>query len=985
MKSLKKALLLMLALALVMTSLFALFSCGEDPCTEHKDENADGKCDVCGAEVEVKTPDEIQLIKDGKATFKVVIASGSSGNVRTKVNQDIVVALKALDIEVEVVDDKADTATEYEVLINGATTRGDTYNVDPHYLGSKGYAVKLVGTKVMIMAGSDKLIDDAIEYFMETVLGITGKTKSLDNVTMTADMNYEEIQSDYAITSVSIAGNNLKDYVIVAETSNNTVSTIATQVQTLIYEKTGLWLKIVKSADSSAKQFIIRLVEEGCKEGFSVTEQNGNLVMECEFENKFTDTALTFIRTEITTKSGDVKLKADYSKTTDVRNIYYKDFGAKGDGRTDDFLALKKAHEYANDYGHTVNADSGSPVYYIGDAMKIYAPQNKDKAPIMIMTDTNWEGASFIFDDSIIPVQYHYEKHQYKHTDGKVYDVLYTDDMVKNNKDAQCSRCLKKIHEDKLGCTNNSSGLHTYSIFVIKSENEEVDLTSTFAGAKINIGDTYLTLADGSKYVPGRPILMQIQDNTKRHYIRAGGNANNGGAQTEIILILADGTIDESTPLHWDYTKVSYAGGKFVDDKPVTVTGGEKGCVITTIANQGPNYYYSYGRNIVVTRSNTTVSGIKHYITGEGLPGKGKCPTSFTNTSFCNNVTYENMLFTHQLDHKDASNKTLLGTYEIGATYSNNLYWKNCDQTNFFEADGSVKGKGFFGTNYCKNFYIYDSLMESFDAHCGTYNVTLVGSTFEHINCVGEGLIYLEDVTVYTDSKRAMICLRGDYGCPWKGDLYAKNVTLRHAQNNSKNTLSVFSGGWQNHIFGFECYMPGKVTLDNVKTEQYNYSNATGKREDRKETIVSTNALPLNLYKALNSFTDVDISDPGAIMPSKDQYLNDLRQCKCSETNPPRYGEPHFNDTDGDGRCNNTIVSEENGGNTTWCWGTEKAPDNTKNINPYHPTEEVYINNCPGLQFHLPPTPQFANTKIYVDGVLQPAGTVSVTVPNKED
>ena len=69
--------------------------------------------------------------------------------------------------------------------------------------------------------------------------------------------------------------------------------------------------------------------------------------------------------------------------------VRYSDFGAKGDGKTDDFAALKKAHEHANDKGFSVRADDKA-TYYIGGA----------DGAISIKTDTNFGSASFIIDDT---------------------------------------------------------------------------------------------------------------------------------------------------------------------------------------------------------------------------------------------------------------------------------------------------------------------------------------------------------------------------------------------------------------------------------------------------------------------------------------------------------------------------------------------------------------------------------------------------------
>ena len=56
-----------------------------------------------------------------------------------------------------------------------------------------------------------------------------------------------------------------------------------------------------------------------------------------------------------------------------VNVVYYEDFGAVGDGKTDDFLALKAAHDFANEGGQSVKATPGA-TYYIKnmDTLKKY-------------------------------------------------------------------------------------------------------------------------------------------------------------------------------------------------------------------------------------------------------------------------------------------------------------------------------------------------------------------------------------------------------------------------------------------------------------------------------------------------------------------------------------------------------------------------------------------------------------------------------------
>jgi len=71
--------------------------------------------------------------------------------------------------------------------------------------------------------------------------------------------------------------------------------------------------------------------------------------------------------------------------------VRYGDFGARGDGKTDDLAAIAKAHAHANEHGLPVKADDDA-TYYIG---------GKDQ-PIIIQTDTDFGEAKFIIDDTAV-------------------------------------------------------------------------------------------------------------------------------------------------------------------------------------------------------------------------------------------------------------------------------------------------------------------------------------------------------------------------------------------------------------------------------------------------------------------------------------------------------------------------------------------------------------------------------------------------------
>lgn len=74
--------------------------------------------------------------------------------------------------------------------------------------------------------------------------------------------------------------------------------------------------------------------------------------------------------------------------------IYYSEYGAVGDGITNDFEAIIRAHNAANEADLKVCADAGS-AYYIGASTQT----------ALIQTDTDWGDAKFIIDDSKVTVE----------------------------------------------------------------------------------------------------------------------------------------------------------------------------------------------------------------------------------------------------------------------------------------------------------------------------------------------------------------------------------------------------------------------------------------------------------------------------------------------------------------------------------------------------------------------------------------------------
>ena len=154
-----------------------------------------------------------------------------------------------------------------------------------------------------------------------------------------------------------------------------------------IYKTCGK--KIFATEDTNQKSFIINETLNDT-DVFSLTVENGNIYI--------TGSKKIGISRGITAFVNEVLLEADvsydfkdgyeYNKTFSDY-VTYEDFGALGDGKADDFEAIVKTHEYANEKGLSVFANE-TATYYIGGANKT----------ARIMTNTDWSTARFIIDDT---------------------------------------------------------------------------------------------------------------------------------------------------------------------------------------------------------------------------------------------------------------------------------------------------------------------------------------------------------------------------------------------------------------------------------------------------------------------------------------------------------------------------------------------------------------------------------------------------------
>ena len=97
-------------------------------------------------------------------------------------------------------------------------------------------------------------------------------------------------------------------------------------------------------------------------------------------------------KTRVFTENGELKLNVspkEVSRYKAAGLVRYRNFGATGNGKTDDLDAIAATHAFANLHGLPVKADEGA-TYYLG---------GKERT-VLIRTDTDFGTAAFIIDDT---------------------------------------------------------------------------------------------------------------------------------------------------------------------------------------------------------------------------------------------------------------------------------------------------------------------------------------------------------------------------------------------------------------------------------------------------------------------------------------------------------------------------------------------------------------------------------------------------------
>lgn len=380
----KKLLSLLLAISILILPL------GLTACTDNGGEVEDNGGDGIEGDGENNagaTADVLELIKGGVAKFNIVSAQND-----TEINDAIGICIDRFagyGVEVKSVADYAiNKKQDCEILIGTGLVQRDSYNVDVHDFGERGYVIKVVDQRVVICGGSTDATVEALFHFIDNYFGITMATTELTDVSIAKTLFVQKVQDDYELKDVIVGGESIRGAYISATRANSGEYAAAQVLQAALYSKAGIWLDIRPVDEESKKKIQLNLVDDEGEGGFRVFVNNGELTVNAEYDGTFERGMNAFLASAVNSASGTVDFALDYTFTSDISFVRYSEFGAKGNGYTDDLAAIVKTHHFANSSGLRVEADPGA-TYYIG------AVRNT----AIIQTDVDWGDATFIIDD----------------------------------------------------------------------------------------------------------------------------------------------------------------------------------------------------------------------------------------------------------------------------------------------------------------------------------------------------------------------------------------------------------------------------------------------------------------------------------------------------------------------------------------------------------------------------------------------------------
>jgi hypothetical protein len=315
---------------------------------------------------------------------------------------------------------------------------------------------------------------------------------------------------------------------------------------------------------------------------------------------------------------------------------------------------------------------------------------------------------------------------------------------------------------------------------------------------------------------PGRDCRGLVEKDAQRRYIRRGLNQNQGVPQHDCFILRRDGSIEGA--IDWHYDRITRLEAHPIDERPLVLRGG----VFTTYANRmvqevGHNYW---ARNIAITRSNTEVVGLTHYVVGETATGHPY--SGFITVRQCAKVTLRDCFATgHRIYStiRSAGKPVNMGSYDYDVDNVVNFRMIGCRMNHILDCTRW----GVIGSNFCKNILLEDCTLSRMDTHMGvsgSYSIRRCTLGYMGLNAIGPGMLTVEDSTLHGNN---LVSFRADYGSTWDGDLVILNCRWVPACGDRiwPHVIGVRNDGM--HDFGYLCSMPHTITINGLFVDDANH------------------------------------------------------------------------------------------------------------------------------------------------------------------
>lgn len=494
----------------------------------------------------------------------------------------------------------------------------------------------------------------------------------------------------------------------------------------------------------------------------------------------------------------------------------YEEFGAKGDGVTDDFAAIARTHEEANLCGATVKANADA-TYYISKVDK----------PAVIRTNVDWCGAHFVIDDSAI-----------RHDDDKRSVSVFA---VKRDKPAEAvvvpeGMTLKKGQQN-IGMTFDRPCMllvqdKTDHIFIRWGEN---------AGQGFPRQEMILVDEKGN-VDPTTPIQYDYN------------------AVTDI------------TAYSIDDTPITVANGFFTT---VTCDPRELDPAYTNRYCYYFRNFYIERSNVTFENVNHTKIG-EHETVGVPYAGfyflRNCYRATLKNSSVIGQRAYG---FMSVNKNTGEPTRNEMGSYEMNAAHCVELAYIGLKQEEHAETGALITNRkmyhGTMGSDFCRNVLMQGCYLDRFDAHTGLYNATIRDSILGFgILVIGGGTLLLENVTRLADD--GFVRMREDYNSLFEGELIVRNCVAK------KPIAALVVGRWLSFYNGLPNHMMDKVTIEGLTVEDPSFALYDLRRATAASLEDAVNPLPapqeitisgMNIRPALCA----DPAQEGVFASTKIQYV----------------------------------------------------------------------------------------------------------------